>query len=216
MCADWTLHPAIIWYDCDKAKKNWHILYYDGTTGGLMVRDSFNKFFWGFLFIMFDFRIQGFDILPDIIGYILFTMGFLTLAARSDHFAKGKTYNMIMAVLSIFSIYEQPAQGGGVHINVTGTIVALVSIVMLLLIVYHLLMGIKEMAARQNQPGIAEEAEKKWTFFLIYQIASLFLYVLIFIPPLFIMGVIAMFIVTIILMVTLMLFMRSCGEQLQS
>ncbi|RJX40264.1 hypothetical protein D3P09_12980 [Paenibacillus pinisoli] len=181
-----------------------------------MVQDSFNKFFWGFLFIMFDFRIQGFDIMPDIIGYILFTLGLLALSEYNHHFAQGKTYSMIMAVLSIFSIYERPAQGGGVHINFMGTIVALVSIVLLLMIVYHLLMGIKEMAARQQQPGIVEEAEKKWTYFLIYQIASLFLFVLIFIPPLFIMGAIAMFIVTIILMATLMLFMRSCGQQLQS
>ncbi|MFF2889588.1 hypothetical protein [Paenibacillus sp. NPDC057967] len=211
-----TLRSPIIWYDNNSSTKNWHMLYEVGITGGLMVQEGFSKFFWGFLFIMFDFRIQGIDIMPDIIGYILFTMGFLAFAAHSDHFTKGKTYNMIMVVLSVFSIYERPNQGESFYFNPLGIIVGLVSIILLLLIVYHLLMGIKDMATRQNQPGITEEANKKWTYFLIYQIASLFLFVLIIIPPLFIVAVIAMFVVTILLMATLMMFMRSCGEQLRT
>ncbi|RJE83867.1 hypothetical protein D3P07_23940 [Paenibacillus sp. 1011MAR3C5] len=179
-----------------------------------MVQAGFSKFFWGFLFIMFDFRIQGVDILPDIIGFILFAVGFQALAQHSDHFTKGKIFNLVLVFLSIFTIYEQPNQGGGVHINPIGIIVGLVSLVLLLLTVYHVLMGIKDMASRLSRSEIMEEAEKKWTYFLVFQIASLFLFVLILIPPLFIVMVIAMFVASIIIMVTLMGFMRRCGEQL--
>jgi hypothetical protein len=45
--------------------------------------------FWGFIFL-FDFRLFGFDILPDFIAYILFVQGLSILAERSKNFIGGK------------------------------------------------------------------------------------------------------------------------------
>lgn len=180
-----------------------------------MRQQGFSNFFWGFLFIMFDFRLQGIDIMPDIIGFILFALGFQSLAAHSHHFAKGGTMNWIVLILSIFAIYERPNQGGGVSIHPIGFIVGLASLALLLLVVYHLLMGIKEMATRQHQMDIVSEADKKWSYFWIFQLAGLLMYILIFIPPLFVLAAIAMFVVMMIVMVMLMQLMRRCGEQLR-
>lgn len=44
-----------------------------------MNESGFNKLYWGFFFIMFNFRIQGFDIFPDIVGYLFLASGFTTL-----------------------------------------------------------------------------------------------------------------------------------------
>jgi hypothetical protein len=180
-----------------------------------MVENGFFKYYWGFLFIMLDFRLQGVDIMPDVIGFVLFMIGFQTLAAQSEYFQKGKAFNVIMIVVSIFSIYEKPVQGGGIHINPIGAIIGLLSLVLLIIVVYHLFMGIKEMASKRRLFDLVEEAGQKWTYFLVFQIVALFLFVLIFIPPLFIVGVFAMFFAAIVLMVILMRFMKTCGEQLR-
>lgn len=179
-----------------------------------MITDGFNKFYWGFLFILFSFRIQGFDILPDVIGYILFAIGFHRLAEQSEYFVKIKTMNSIMILLSLFSIYERPAQDGGIHINPLGIVVGLASAVLLIVIVYHLMMGIKDMALERERPDIEQEASQKWTYFLVFQIATLCTFIMIFIPPLFVVAVVGLFIASIVLIVVLMRFMRLCGEQL--
>lgn len=179
-----------------------------------MAQEGYNKFFWGFLFIMFDFRIQGFDIMPNVIGFILFALGFNALASHSNYFAKGKIFNLIMIFISLFTIYQKPNPNEGVNWSPLGAVTGLVSLVLLLVVVYHLLMGIKDMASRVNRIDLVEEAGRKWSQFLAFQIATVLLFVMIFIPPLFIVMVISMFIVSIILMVSLMRLMRRCGSQL--
>jgi len=56
---------------------------------------GFGKIFWGFLFF-FDFRIQGFDILPDIIGYWLIYIGLKELVSMSSHFAAAQKYAVVL------------------------------------------------------------------------------------------------------------------------
>lgn len=179
-----------------------------------MAKEGFNYFFWGFLFVMLDFRIQGFDILPDVVGFILFAFGFQALSGYSGYFAKGKMYNLVMLVVSLFGIYERPAQGGGVNVNPLGILVGLVSLVLILVIVHHLLMGIKEMAVNRGRYDLRQEASQKWTYFLVFQLAGLLLFVLILVPLLFVAAAIAYFIWSIVLMVMFMRFMKACGEQL--
>lgn len=179
-----------------------------------MVKAGFDKLFWGFLFIMIDFRVQGFDILPDIIGYILFAVGFSTLAGHSPYFKKAGTLNLVMIVVSIFSIYEQPNTDGGVHFNLLGLLIGIVSLILGLILVHHLFMGIKEMANRQGKTQIYEEAEKRWTQYLLLQVAAILAIVMFIIPPLAFILIIALFVFSIILTVVIMRFMKRCGENL--
>ncbi|MEO3945272.1 hypothetical protein [Gorillibacterium sp. CAU 1737] len=174
---------------------------------------GFHKFYWGFLFILLSFRIQGFDILPDFIGYLLFVMGFNALAEQSEYFTKAKTYNWPLLILSIFTIYQQP-QEAGVGTTLIGFVVSLISTVLLLVVVYHLLMGVKDMASRVNRYDLMEHAEKNWTFFLVFQIATFVVLLTIVIPPLFLVLALALFVGAIVLIVKLLRFMRVCGEQL--
>ncbi|GAE05899.1 hypothetical protein [Paenibacillus sp. JCM 10914] len=134
-----------------------------------MIQEGCNKFFWGFLFILFNFRIQGVDILPDIIGYILFAMGFQALAGYSEHFAKGKIFNLVLVFLSVFTIYQQPNQGEETQINPIGIIMGVVTLVLLLVVVYRLLMGIKDMASSRNRSDIMKEARRNGAFFLSFK-----------------------------------------------
>ena len=192
------------------------IIMITGYWGKDLVNESgFSKLYWGFLFIMVDFRIQGFDILPDIIGYIFFAAGFSILAENSAYFKKAGYINIPMIILSAFSIYEKPAQGGGIQLGplgLFGILIAIASLVSGLLVVYNLFMGIKEMAEKREQMDIYEEADKRWNQYLLLQLAAILAFVLIFIPPLAIVYIFVMFIVSIVLTVIIMQFMKRCGE----
>lgn len=178
-----------------------------------MNKNGFDKLFWGFLF-MLDFRIQGFDILPDVIGYIFFAVGFQILAVNSGHFKKAGSFNVILIVISIFQIYESPVQGNGFHINPFGAIVGIASLILGLVVVYHMFMGIKDMATHQEKTEIFELAGKRWTQYMILQIAALFSFVMIFVPVLAVVYMITLFVLSIVLIILIMKFMKQCGEQL--
>ena len=181
-----------------------------------MYKSGFDKFFWGFLFIMIDFKLNGFDILPDIVGFIFFAVGFSMLATNSIYFEKARNYNIPMIILSIFSIYEKPTQAnGGVQLGqfgLIGVILGIISVILTLLVVYNLFMGIKEMAERQGLMFISDDADSCWRQFLFLQLAALFLFVLIFIPVFALVFVVVLLILSIVITFFIMRFMKKCGE----
>lgn len=182
-----------------------------------MNESAFNKFYWGFLFVMIDFRLQGIDVLPDIIGYLLFAGGFSLLASSSSRFEKAKNLNVFMIVLSIFQIYERPAQGGGINFGVLGPIGFLIGIaatILNLMVIYNLFMGIKDIANLQGKMSIGQEAEKKWGHYALLQVSVILAIVFIIIPPIAFIFVIVIFICSIILTFTIMSFIKSCGASL--
>lgn len=178
-----------------------------------MINDGIRKFYWGFLFIMLSFRIQGFDILPDIVGYLFLASGFRALSEESTFFSKAAKYNIPMIILSIFSIYQRPAQGGGIDFGPMGLwsiLFAIAGFIFNLLVVYNLFMGIREMAEKRGQYEIMEEAGNKWGQYKMLQIAVLFSFVLILIPPIAIVYFIVLFIISIILAVSILGFLKRC------
>lgn len=50
------------------------------------MRSSFGYIFWGLLIVMVDININGFDILPDVLGHILVATGTARLAPLSSQF----------------------------------------------------------------------------------------------------------------------------------
>lgn len=71
-----------------------------------MYSKAFDKFYWGFLFIMLNIPIIGFDILPDIVGYILIYQGLSLLEEEREEFEIGKKFAFPMIFLSILTIYD--------------------------------------------------------------------------------------------------------------
>lgn len=182
-----------------------------------MYRDGLNKVFWGFLFTVLDFRIQGFDILPDIIGYILFALGFSALAAGSEYFSKAGKFNIPLLILSIFSVYERPAQGTGVQVGILGPlgiVLGIAVIVLNLLVIYNLFMGIRELAHQRGRYDLSNEAESRWKQYLTLQIAILFTFILIFIPLLGAIFALLMVAVSLIWMITIIGFIKRCSDNL--
>lgn len=184
-----------------------------------MSESGFRKLFWGFLFILLDFRINGFDILPNIVGYIFFAVGLSILAEKSFYFIRARNFNIPMIILSFFSIYQKPAQGNGIQLGTLGLLsipLAIASMVLSILVVYNIFKGIKEMAENQGQMEIYSEAGTRWNQFLLLQVAVVLVFVLIFIPVLAIVYIIALYILSIVVTTQIMLFMKRCGEHLNT
>ncbi len=166
---------------------------------------------------MVDFRIQGFDILPDIIGYILFAIGLGMLLPNSDYFSKARTLTFPMIILSAFTIYERPAQGGGIQVNALypfTILIGIASIILSLFVIYNLFMGIREMAAHSNQMDIQAEAEERWKQYLLLQIGMIFVFIMIFVPLIGVIYILAIFIASLMLVIKIMAFMKRCEEVL--
>lgn len=182
-----------------------------------MNESGLNKLYWGFIFIMISFRIQGLDILPDIVGYLFFASGFIQLASSSTYFNIAAKYNIPMIILSIFQIYQIPAQGGGINLGSLGIftiLIGITSFVLNLLVVYNLFMGIKDMANKREQFDLVKESNERWNQYKMLQIAALFSYILIFIPPLAVLYIIVLFVISIILTIVILGFLKRCSESL--
>lgn len=178
-----------------------------------------NKLYWGFIFIMLSFRIQGFDILPDVVGYLFFASGFSNIVSSSTYFSIAAKYNIPMIILSIFSIYQSPVQGEGIHLGPLGVFsipVAIASVVLNLLVVYNLFMGIKDMAEKRGQFHLVRESDERWNQYKMLQIAVLFSFILVFIPPLAVVYVIVLFVISIILIIGILGFLKRCSESLST
>ena len=72
---------------------------------------GFDLIFWG-LFSFIDIRINGFDILPDLIGYLLIFAGASKLTGLNNHFTTLRNLALPLAVFSILGIY---------HLNIKST-----------------------------------------------------------------------------------------------
>lgn len=182
-----------------------------------MNQSGFSKLYWGFLFELIDFRINGFDIFPNVVGYILFFVGFGILAQNSLYFVKARNLSIPMIILSLFSIYEKTGQESGIQLGDLGILsipVAIVSIVLSIFVVYNLFRGIKEMSENQVQMDLYSEADDRCRQYLILQVAAISVFVLILIPALAVVFIILIYILTIVITVRIMQFMKRCGERL--
>lgn len=178
-----------------------------------MIETSFKKLYWGFIFIMLGVKIQGFDILPDIVGYILFAYAFKDLGSKSNFFTSASKYNIPMIILSIFSIYQRPNTEPGIHfgtLGIWGISISIASFILNLLVMYNLFMGIKDIADKHSQYELGYESSKKWNQYLMYEFAIIAGFILIFIPLLGIFYTIALLIGSIFFLLSILSFLKRC------
>ncbi len=129
-----------------------------------MLRQSLSKLSWGFALIMIDIHmiLNGFDLLPDIIGYILFALALGELERRSECFDKARPLSLALAVLSAFIVYRGLLD----WIGQVKYLIVLASVCLNLLVVYYILMGLKEMCVMSGHRGLARESDQLWKLYL--------------------------------------------------
>ncbi|MDP4089549.1 MAG: hypothetical protein Q8930_09805 [Bacillota bacterium] len=172
---------------------------------------GFNSIALGFLFFI-DFRLNGFDILPDIVGYILIIYGLRYLAEENQSFRLARSMAIPLTVTSVFDIYQAQQNANNVSFEFTLNILfTILTTILFILMVYNLCMGIGEKARNKEDFEMENLALRRWKIFITYQVLFLIMILLgIVVPPMVLLMFIPMFIfciVSLVLMITL--FMRA-------
>ncbi len=174
---------------------------------------GFSKLFWGFLIILLDFRLQNFDILPDIIGYLMIYSGLGQLFYLSEHFNFARKYTVPLAILSLFDIvqFQRPISFD----PTTGVmfIVGIVTAVIDLMMVYHICVGIAKAAVGINQLELEQIAMNRWKYYLVAKLAFLVTTpVMLMNTQLFGVIAIPLIVISLIIMILIVLLMKKADE----
>lgn len=110
---------------------------------------NFGRIFWGELLVLLDLRINGFDLLPDVIGYILIALGCRGLADDSPKFVTASMWSWLLAAASLIAYIVE-----GEFELVFGLIFVAIECVM----VWFLLGGIIDFVRERGRTDLAEVA----------------------------------------------------------
>ncbi|MEM9893105.1 MAG: PQQ-binding-like beta-propeller repeat protein [Actinomycetota bacterium] len=131
---------------------------------------SFNQMFWGFLLVGLDLWINGFDLLPDVLGFLLIAWATARLrpVARSYASARWAAY-----VLATFALAEQLAAIGAAGVGQAvdsspltgrdggfGIVAALVGWAVLVLLIRSILTGIAGQATTVGEEQLRQRSER--------------------------------------------------------
>jgi len=120
--------------------------------GRAQMRSHFSQLFWGLLLVILDFNINGFDLLPDGLGYLIVAAGCSGLSTLSPRFSKARTLCFISAALWLIGFAIQ----GDIAI-VYGLATTLVNCAF----IWQLLGGIGEFAMDRGRSDLAERAHNR-------------------------------------------------------
>ncbi len=140
---------------------------------------GFSNIFWGFLFLI-DFRINGFDLLPDIVGYLLIFYGLGKMLSESNHFQSARNIALPLALVSILDIIQINTPISS-ETSFFAVLLSIVLGIMNLMMVYHICHGIIDMAMKYNNTYIQRIAGQRWRIYAFVTLSIIFFTFLIFI-----------------------------------
>jgi hypothetical protein len=121
------------------------------------MRAQFGYVFWGLIFVLLHFKINGFDLLPDIIGFGLIAIGASNLAVLSQQFRLASSLSIVLAILWAIGL----AISGDAGI-LFGVLVTILNCAMM----WSLLGGIIDFTTSRDRRDLAELAQKYRVFYV--------------------------------------------------
>jgi len=135
---------------------------------------------WGLIITAINIRIQGFDIFPDVVGYIMVIVGLGKIEKYELKFSSAKKMAYVLTVLSLINIVQPPAQNtAGSVLFSAGIFGAIPWLAALLMIVgvltsvyfaYFMCMGIKNLLIRVGDHTLAGICDDRWKLILAAEI----------------------------------------------
>jgi hypothetical protein len=117
------------------------------------MKTCFSYVFWGLVFVCFDLSINGFDVLPDGLGYVLAAIGCGGLISLSYRFSIARSLCWLLALLWLVGFSSMSRDAA----TIFGVVTTVVRCVML----WMLLGGILEFAVSQNRLDLAIRASNR-------------------------------------------------------
>ncbi len=140
---------------------------------------GYNRLLWGFLLVILDLRIMGFDLLIDAVGYFIVVSGLKILSAQSESFRKAQVFAVILGILSIPSMIDFaatfPLEQGILPTNLFIGSLFYSSILGFLHIVlaFYIFRGMMEMVTQANLHGMPERVQGRARFYIYSSIIIL-------------------------------------------
>ena len=127
------------------------------------MKGHFSQLFWGLLLVILDFSINGFDLLPDGIGYLIVAAGCGGLSTLSQRFSTARTLCFVLAILWLVG-FAIPRDIAALY----GLATTLVNCAF----IWQLVGGIAEFALDRQRPDLAERAHNRRLAYVVIMIAS--------------------------------------------
>lgn len=124
----------------------------------------FAYIFWGLLLVFFDFNFNGFDVLPDGIGFALIGFGAAGLATRSPHFLTASSLCWLLVVAWVIEFFVSGVAG-----RMFGVLATLLNLAMH----WTLLGGVIDVAVAHTRPDLATRAAHRRLAYVVIGVLSL-------------------------------------------
>lgn len=131
---------------------------------------GFLNVFWGLIFL-FDFRLGGFDILPDFIGYMFMYSGLNRLTNLNEKFKTAKVISFLLILLSIPDIYQVSRTHISGSLATIAIILGIITAVLQIVLIYNICHGIMEMANERGNFQLSSKSANIWILYLIVNTA---------------------------------------------
>ncbi|MFP4698652.1 MAG: hypothetical protein ACLFMO_08090 [Eubacteriales bacterium] len=130
---------------------------------------AYKNLFWGFVFLI-DIRIGNFDILPDIIAYILLYIGLKILGNKNNYYETAKPIAFCMIFVSLFDL---------LHVNLgIGLLISLIIIIVNIIFIYNICMGVAEEARKTEDTDIERKALNCWSLYIVYSALNIITFII--------------------------------------
>lgn len=130
----------------------------------------------GLGFILIDFAVQGYDILPDVIGYIMLAIGLMPLTNVNPHFRRARNVSLLMIVIGVLT-FITPVRSFVIemaNIAILSVLLSIAIYVIELVFMYSILMGIAELARSNREHSLSVRAMLLWKYYWILIVVSFF------------------------------------------
>jgi hypothetical protein len=116
--------------------------------------------FWGFVLVVFDFRVFGWNLIPDFVGFVVIAAGLADLCEVHGYFEKGRGLALALVVIALPEIVEVsvPVQPGNptITVNLLWPAILLMNCVALVM-TWFVLKGVIELAHKEGLASFGRE-----------------------------------------------------------
>jgi len=127
------------------------------------MKKQFSFIFLGLIFVMIDVWIKGYDVVPDVVGYILIGLGTSGLQPYSIHFVTARNLSWALAVFTLMLIFVR-----GQAFFFSDLVVRVIDLGFF----WFLLGGIRELALSKDRKDLAAAASRDRIIYIVLMLST--------------------------------------------
>ena len=136
-----------------------------------MYYSSYNKLFWGFIFVFININLGPIDVFPNFIGFFLICAGVTTLVSQHQAFEKAKVPALLLGILSFKDVFKGQPQSfvdtSMLSQNMLWIIYDEIAFITLIYLVFSVSRAIHLLAKERGLEELSERAENRFRAYLI-------------------------------------------------